>query len=244
MWLETMKTKTVYRLKNESEELNSEEEKSDNTSTEKSIVDESASTVTDSEEQTLTEGEVTPSEEEVRGEAFADLNAVQEHFMENHFETVFQTQERSWVPGGIQAKLLSPGILTLLKNTVSEEKRYPGKLGAFLCRQFTGRHLAVFKFKGKLKSGPARPRAIPADLKLAERPSKIVTWVKANAGKGLDGLWTEYLGENPSEEDKKAWYGDLHWLLNQGYVLLLADSTIHMAKTAPTEEKTDDKSGK
>ncbi len=231
-WLESMKTKTVYRLKTEEEKPSSPEaETSDEKKTDEAAVEAEEQVETSSDEQ------ATSSDETSTSEVFADMAAVQAHFMEKHFEEVFQKQERGWVPGGIQAKFLSPGILTLLKNTVSEERRYPGKLGAFLCRQFTGRHLAVFKFKGKLKSGPARPRAVPADLQLAERPNKILTWVKANGGKGLDGLWAEYLGETPSEEDKKAWYADLHWLLNQGYVLLLADSTLHMAKSPQEESK-------
>ena len=161
----------------------------------------------------------------------ADLNAVAAHFSEHHFGTLFSTQERSWVPGNIQAKFLSPGLLEILKSVVSDERRYPGALSAFLCRQFTGRRLAVFKFKGKLKCGPARPKSLPADLSLSERPAKIIDWLKENSGKPLAQLWELYLPEGSDDETKKAWYGDLKWLINQGYVLLQnEDSTLHKAK--------------
>lgn len=236
-WLESMKTKIVYRVKSAAPEESEEkaEEPPEEKTTATVTVEEAAAEEAPQMEEELSEEaaieELAPAAEEgSKGELLADLAAVQAHFLENHFDSVFKAQERGWVPGGIPAKLLSPGILTLLKSTVSEEKRYPGKLGAFLCRQFTGRHLAVFKFKGKLKSGPARPRAVPVDLKLAERPEKILAWVKENSGQTLDGLWKTCLGENPSDDDKKPWYADLHWVLNQGYVLLLEDGTLHLSK--------------
>ncbi|NRB28127.1 MAG: hypothetical protein HRU37_10670, partial [Roseibacillus sp.] len=44
------------------------------------------------------------------------------------------------------------------------------------------------------------------------------------------------LPKEPSDAEKTGWYHDLHWLLNQGYVLLMADSTIHRAKKPGPDE--------
>ena len=139
------------------------------------------------------------------------------------------------MPGNVQAKLVSPALLTLLKATVADERRYPSKLTPILCRQLSGRHLAVFKWKKKLKAGPARPHAVPEDIQLAERPQSILAWITENSGKNLEDLWNGILPENSDEDTKRNYYHDLHWLLNQGFVLLMADSTIHLAKAKVVE---------
>lgn len=163
-----------------------------------------------------------------------DRREVERHFIDQHFKHLFAEVDRAWVPGNIAARLLSPALLTLLKETVAEERRYPSKLTPVLCRQLSGRHLAVFKWKKKLKAGPARPHAIPEDLKLADRPQQILDWVEKNSSKNLEALWKDCLPEGAPDELKHSYYHDLHWLLNQGYVLLMADSTVHLAKARVT----------
>lgn len=186
-----------------------------------------------------TEEQVEPAKEVT---LLADRREVERHFTDHHFKHLFVEVDRAWVPGNIAAKLLSPALLTLLKETVAEERRYPSKLTPVLCRQLSGRHLAVFKWKKKLKAGPARPHAVPEDLKLADRPQQILDWIEKNSGKNLEALWKECLPEGAADELKHSYYHDLHWLLNQGYVLLMADSTVHLAKarvatTPPAEDK-------
>lgn len=166
----------------------------------------------------------------------ADRKEVERHFVEHHFKHLFAEVDRAWVPANVPAKLLSPGLLTLLKDVVSEERRYPAKLTPILCRQLSGRHLAVFKWKKKLKAGPARPHAIPDDLNLAERPQILLSWTEANSGKTLEDLWKACLPEPTDEDLKRNFYHDLHWLLNQGYLLLMADGTLHLAKGKASEQ--------
>ena len=168
-------------------------------------------------------------------ELFETRRDVERHFAEHHFKHIFAQVERAWVPGNVSAKLLSPGLLTLLKATVADERRYPSKLTPILCRQLSGRHLAVFKWKKKLKAGPARPHAVPDDIDLAERPKQMLAWINEHSGKTLEELWKANLPENSNKETKQNFYRDFHWLLNQGFVLLMADSTIHLAKAKATE---------
>ena len=164
-----------------------------------------------------------------------DPREVEKHFVQHHFEEAFQEAGRAWVGGNIRGNLLSPGLLTLLKHTVAEERRYPGKLTPILCRQLSGRHVAVFKWKRKLKAGPSRPHPVPEEIAIADRPLALLNWATTHSGRKLDLLWKDVLPEVISDKDKADWYHDLHWLLNQGYVLLMADSTIHRAKKASRE---------
>lgn len=164
--------------------------------------------------------------------ALDTLAAVQEHFVANHFDSAFESRLKAWVPSDINARLLSPELLVALKTVIAEERKFPQKLSAFLCRQFTGRRLAAYKFRGKLKCGPSRPKAVPADANFAERPAKILDWLAANSGKSLEKLHADLVGAEASHEAKKAWDGDLMWLLREGYAILLPTLEVHLAKPA------------
>ena len=167
---------------------------------------------------------------EQKAPCLEDPKEVERHFVEHHFEQAFQETGRAWVGGNIKGNLLSPGLLTLLRHTVAEERRYPGKLTPILCRQLSGRHVAVFKWKRKLKAGPSRPHPVPEEIVIADRPLTLLNWVTTHSGRKLELLWKDVLPEGIDDNNKADWYHDLHWLLNQGYLLLMADSTIHRAK--------------
>ncbi|MGE9268740.1 MAG: hypothetical protein ACQKBY_11655 [Verrucomicrobiales bacterium] len=175
--------------------------------------------------------------EEVKADDLLDEKEVEAHFLKTHFDQVFVSLERAWVPGDIKGNLLSPGLLTILKNTVAEERRYPGKLTPVLCRQLSGRHVAVYKWKKKLKAGPSRPHAIPDVSELAERPRRIIDWLGKNSGAALAELWKEVLPEDATDEVKHKWFHDLHWLLNQGFAIFLSDMTLHLSKKGQPQEQ-------
>ena len=94
----------------------------------------------------------------------------------------------------------------------------------------SGRHLAVYKWKKRLHCGPARPRHVSKDLVMADRPGKMFQWVADHAGGNIDELWKECLPAEIDEATRHTWYHDLHWLINEGLVLLLSDGTLHAAK--------------
>lgn len=155
---------------------------------------------------------------------------LEHHFSTNHFDQAYKQVQISWVPSTIAGKLLSPGLLSLLKDTVSEERRYPGKLASLMCRQLSGRNIAVFKLNKKLKAGPSRPHAIPSLDTLAARPKAILEWTQKNDGAGVDKLWSELLAKDITEEEKAEWFHDLKWLLSQGYASLLEDGQLFFSK--------------
>ena len=175
---------------------------------------------------------------------FEDEKAMLAHFEAKLFEDTFRATHRADVDSQILGKLLSPGLLTLLKETIADQRRYPGKLAPFLCRQLSGRHLAVFKWQGKLHCGPSRPHAIGVDVQLAERPAIMLAWILGNPGGGIDALWKTVLPEEVTDEVKKAWFHDLHWMINEGFVILVSDGHIFSsdhssapAKKAATPKK-------
>ncbi|MGC6426110.1 MAG: hypothetical protein ACON5H_03830 [Akkermansiaceae bacterium] len=252
-WLESMKTTTQWKIasgKSADEKL--AKEQAEEQAEEAPTADASQSSEGESSagerpaEDASTEVEVAADEPTAAGEApsgeaaepaessheelFKTAAEVEQHFLANHFEAVFEETSRAWVMGDIQGKFLSPGLLTLLKDSVVEEKRYPANLMPIVCRQLSGRHVAVFKWNKKLKVGPSRPHAVPADMALAERPKQIIDYLSKKSGKKLEDFWKTVFADETTDEQKAEWYHDLHWLLNQGHAILLSDTTLHLAK--------------
>ena len=186
------------------------------------------------EEEAPTLEEPAPAEEK-EFELFDDARAVERHFAENHFDEVFEETNRAWVMGDIRGNLLSPGLLTLLKRGVAEEKRYPASLMPVVCRQLSGRHVAVFKWKKKLKVGPSRPHAVPTETPLAERPRAMIDHLLKNSGVVLKDFWEAVMPSDVTDEQKHDWLQDFQWLLSQGHIIFLSDTTVHLAKRGEGE---------
>lgn len=152
---------------------------------------------------------------------FENRVAMLQHFSTEGVNDVFHKTHKAHVPSDIDAKKLSPSLLTNLKEVIQDQRRYPGALSSFLCRQLSGRQLAVYKWQGKLHCGPSRPHVIPEDLKMAERPALINKWIVDNEGAGIDELWKSVWPEEIEDKVKHEWYHDLHWLINEGYVVFM-----------------------
>ena len=155
---------------------------------------------------------------------------VEQHFLSHGFEQEFEVGKVMSVLANVPAKMIDPSLMTLLKTTVIDERRYPGKLASILCRQMSGRHLAVFKWKKHLHCGPARPRTVSDNMSMAERPSQLFHWVIKNPGGKIDAMWEALLPKDVDDDTRHLWYHDLHWLINEGIVLLFSDGKLHAAK--------------
>ncbi len=175
------------------------------------------------------EEESTPTSDETVVE-LTSRREVEQHFLLNGFEKEYESGNIMSVRANIAIKLISPSLLVLQKNTVAEARKYPGDLASILCRQMSGRHLAVFKWKKRLHCGPARPKHVPEDLVMADRPSALFKWVSANPAGNIDAMWKDLLAEDVDEKTRHLWYHDLHWLINEGFALLFADGKLHAAK--------------
>ena len=141
------------------------------------------------------------------------------------FDEVFESTRRADVPASIVAANLSPGLLSTLKRSGGHTRKHPAMLIPAICKALEAEHLPVFKRKGKLYTGPARPLALPADAVLAERPSRMVEWIRANTPAKLEGLWQAVLPEGGTAPPAE-YAADLFWMLQQGHILLFTDDTL------------------
>ncbi|MEP4078794.1 hypothetical protein [Haloferula sp.] len=165
-----------------------------------------------------------------------DRGVVERDFATKHFGEAYKEVRKTELPGDVPPANLSVGLLASIRIAGSNTRRHPAMLIPTICRFLESEHLAVFKRKGKLYSGPARPHPLPDDIALAERPTKIVEWVDSQEKPMLGDLWKALLPEG-SEEAPKEWLVDMFWLLTQGHLLLFADDTLVLPKRRAQTEK-------
>jgi hypothetical protein len=159
-----------------------------------------------------------------------DRAAAERAVAERCFDKAFEETRLADVSGAIPAKNLSPSLLTSLKIAGSHARKHPAILIPAVCRAVEAEHLPVFKRQGKLHTGPARPHPLPANAVLAERPGKMVAWIRENSPAKLEGLWQAVLPEG-STAPPADYAADLFWLLHQGHILLYTDDTLVVQET-------------
>lgn len=154
-------------------------------------------------------------------------------FTQNRFGEFFAETHKAELPGDIDARSLSLGILAAVRIAGSHARKHPAMMIPALCRALESDHLAIFKTKGKLYCGPARPHPLVTFDDLSERPAAIVRFLDTHPDAKLKELWKELLPEG-IEEPPKEWLVDLFWLLTQGHVLLFDDGKLVLPKRKPS----------
>lgn len=150
-------------------------------------------------------------------------------------DKTFRTTRKVNVSAAISAKNLSPGILARLKGTSNHIRKHPAILIPAICKALEAEHMAVFKRKGKLFTGPARPHALAPDAVLAPRPGEMVKWIRENSPAKLEGLWKAVLPEGATAPPAE-YAADLFWLLQQGHILLYTDDTLVVQEQPKPQE--------
>ena len=154
------------------------------------------------------------------------------------FDKAFTETRKAEISAAITGKNLSPALLASLRIAGSHARKHPAILIPAVCRALEAEHLPVFKRQGKLHTGPARPHALAPDAVLAERPGKMVAWIRENKPAKLAGLWQAVLPEG-STAPPAEYAADLFWLLQQGHILLYTDDTLvvqELREPAPPKE--------
>jgi len=141
------------------------------------------------------------------------------------FDQAFEETRRAEVQASIPPENLSAPLMTSLKLAGNHARNHPAILIPTVCKAVESEHLPVFKRQGKLFTGPARPHPLPPGQTLAERPSIMVEWIRANPPAKLEGLWKAVLPEGSSAPPAE-FAADLFWLLHQGHILLFTDDTL------------------
>ena len=137
----------------------------------------------------------------------------------------YHMTRKAKVSAAIPARNLSPGLFARLKATGTHHRKHPAIIIPEVCKLLESEHMPVFKRKGKLFTGPARPSALALNAVLADRPAQMVKWIRENPPAKLEGLWLAMLPEG-STAPPQGYAADLFWLLQQGHILLYTDDTL------------------
>ncbi|MEY3393854.1 MAG: hypothetical protein RL346_90 [Verrucomicrobiota bacterium] len=166
---------------------------------------------------------------------FTDLAEFERAIAAELLDKTFRTTRKVNVSAAISAKNLSPGLLDKLKATSNHIRKHAAILIPAICKALEAEHMAVFKRKGKLFTGPARPHALAPDAVLAPRPHEMVKWIRENSPAKLEGLWKAVLPEGATAPPAE-YAADLFWLLQQGHILLYTDDTLVVQEPPKPQE--------
>ena len=245
-WLETKKMQTRWRILSDEESAAVAAGLTENTTdkshtTHKSKEEEPApepapeptetpteATEATEEPEAAVEEEAIPAPEAPAGPEikwFTDRAEFERALIAEVLEKAYHITRKAKVSAAIAGKNLSPGLLARLKGTGNHHRKHPAILIPLVCKILEAEHMPVFKRKGKLFTGPARPHALAADAVLAPRPAEMVKWIRENPPAKLEGLWKAVLPEGATAPPAE-YAADLFWLLQQGHILLYTDDTL------------------
>ncbi|MGJ8633795.1 MAG: hypothetical protein ACSHX7_07740, partial [Luteolibacter sp.] len=173
---------------------------------------------------------------------FTDRAELERVLITEVLNRAFHTTRKAKVSAAITGKNLSPGLLVRLKGTGNHHRKHPAIIIPAVCRVLESEHMPVFKRKGKLFTGPARPQHLAADAVLATRPAEMVKWIRENTPAKLEGLWKAVLPEEATAPPAE-YAADLFWLLQQGHILLYTDDTL-VVQEAPKPQQPKKKKAK
>lgn len=164
-----------------------------------------------------------------------DLSEAQRQMAARCFDQAFAETRHAEVLASIPPQNLSASLMTSLKLAGNHARNHPAVLIPAVCKALETEHLPVFKRQGKLFTGPARPHPLPPGQALAERPSIMVEWIRANKPAKLEGLWKAVLPEGGTAPPAE-FAADLFWLLHQGHILLFTDDTLIVQEVREAHE--------
>ena len=192
-------------------------------SLEESVTEDAVEKIPAAEESLAPEKTLAPPASDIKW--FTDRAEFERAIASELLDKAFKTSRKANVSAAISAKNLSPGLLARLKGTGNHFRKHAAILIPAVCKALEAEHMAVFKRKGKLFTGPARPHALAPDAVLAPRPGEMVKWIRENAPAKLEGLWKAVLPEGATAPPAE-YAADLFWLLQQGHILLYTDDTL------------------
>ena len=175
-------------------------------------------------------GEVAEGAEPLSFSSRAEFEA---HFRAHHAEaSVIETRE-AIVHATVTREQLSPGLGRLLRRHIEEAKKHLFELSQKIAHGLERRGLKLFKRRsGKMFVSRVKPRAIDPGVVFSERVGAIVNAIKAEAGIDITKLVETVSpsvvveGQSPPgpTEEQMSVMRDLHWLAEEGYVILYSDN--------------------
>ena len=186
---------------------------------------------------TWLKGEVAEGQEPV---SFTNKAEFEAHFRRMHSEEAVKEVREAVVHATAKREQLSPGLGRLLRRHIEEAKKHLFELSQKLAHGLDRRGLKLFKRRGgKMFVSRVKPRPIDPGVVLSPRIASIVERIKAEPGIATTKLVAELAPAPAAEagaedqpkqltEEQKGLAVDLHWLVNEGYVISYSDGVLFL----------------
>lgn len=103
------------------------------------------------------------------------------HLIETRESEIFAEAPSATVPGALDHGLLSPGLVTLFREALDRQRRFPLELVQELCRQFETQGLRFFKEnKRETFVSRSRPRSLDPGVSVSPRVKRIVEFIRSH----------------------------------------------------------------
>lgn len=110
---------------------------------------------------------------------FTSAEEAARHLLETRESEIFAEAPAATVPGTLEFSLLSPGLVTLFREAVDRQRRFPLELVQELCRQFEVQGLRFFKEnKRETFVSRSRPRPLDPGVPVSPRVKNIVEFIR------------------------------------------------------------------
>jgi hypothetical protein len=110
---------------------------------------------------------------------FTNADEAARHLLETRESEILAEAPSATVPGNLDFSLLSPGLVTLFRDALERQRRFPLELVQELCRQFEGQGLRFFKEnKKETFVSRSRPRPLDAGVLVSLRVRAIVEFIR------------------------------------------------------------------
>jgi hypothetical protein len=110
------------------------------------------------------------------------MEAVQQHFRENHKDTIIKPVESHRLSGTAARNLRSPELVRMVRTIIEDQKRFPLQIATVLSTQFAGHGLHFFKVNKTITHvSVARPTYLDLEKSpVSEGVRKIVDFINAH----------------------------------------------------------------
>ncbi len=185
---------------------------------------------------TYLKGQVAEGEEPV---SFTSKPEFEAHFRKMHGDDSVSEVREAIVHATAKREQLSPGLGRLLRRNIEEAKKHLFELSQKISHGLERRGLKLFKRRGgKMFVSKVKPRAIDPGTVFSERIKAIVERIRSEPGVVLSKALADLApapalaeGETAATEpteDQKVVLRDLHWLAEEGYVIIYSDDVLFL----------------
>jgi hypothetical protein len=168
---------------------------------------------------------------------FASREELEKHVRDHHLEQLVKNRPEVIINGPTSRKLEHPGILEAIREAWISERRFPLKTANGMQSRLRHEGFHLFKYrKGVIYITAVKPKRFDAGQTLTEHVQKIVAFLRVHQNSTRKQLFDSVLPAPTPDApaaDQEQFLADLHWLIQDGYVIEFHDGSLAVLEDRP-----------